>query len=85
MAGLGRRTFAPGNKLFAADVQGYLMDQSVMVFANASARTTAIASPSAGMVTYLVDLNQLQFWNGTAWSAIGAGGGLENTFLLMGA
>jgi len=32
MAGLGRKVFAAGEVLTAANVQGYLQDQAVMVF-----------------------------------------------------
>jgi hypothetical protein len=60
MAGLGFKTFSAGNVLTAADLQGYAVDQSVMVFASAAARTTALASPSQGMVSFLTD-------SGTNW------------------
>jgi len=66
MAGLGRKTFSPGDVLTSSDVQNYLMDQSVMVFAGTAARTSAIPSPSAGMVAYST-ATQLQVYNGTAW------------------
>jgi len=88
MAGLGRQVFTAGEVLTAADVNGYLMDQSVMVFANIAARTSAISSPSDGMMSYLVDLAQVQVYSGSVlgWTAItGGGGGFETNFLLMGA
>lgn len=87
MAGLGRKTFTAGEVLTAADVMGYLQDQAVMVFGGTAARSSAIPSPSAGMVTYVGDLAQVQYYNGTAWVAVGAGGGagLQDVFLLMGA
>jgi hypothetical protein len=66
MAGLGRKTFSPGDVLTSSDVQGYLMDQAVMVFAGTAARASAIPSPSAGMVAYST-ATQLQVYNGTAW------------------
>ena len=66
MAGLGRKTFSPGDVLTSSDVQGYLMDQSVMVFAGTAARTSAIPSPSAGMVAYSTATG-LQLYNGSAW------------------
>jgi hypothetical protein len=84
MAGLGKKTFTAGAVLTASDVNGYLMEQSVMVFASAAARSSAIPSPSAGMVTYLTDLNQMQAYNGSAFAAVGGAGGLSD-FLLMGA
>ena len=86
MAGLGRKTFTAGEVLTAANVQGYLMDQTVMVFADSSARDTAIASPSEGMFVYLADTNALQFYDGTAWTPFTSGGaGLQDIFFLMGA
>ncbi len=86
MAGLGKKTFTAGAVLTASDVNGYLMEQSVMVFASAAARSSAIPSPSAGMVTYLTDVNQVQAYNGTAYAAIAGGGGAAfSELLLMGA
>jgi uncharacterized protein YabE (DUF348 family) len=70
MAGAGFKTFAVGEVLTANTVNTYLMQQSVMVFADASARSTAITSPSEGMVTYLTGDNSLSFYNGTAWETI---------------
>jgi hypothetical protein len=84
MAGLGKKTFTAGAVLTASDVNGYLMEQSVMVFASAAARSSAIPSPSAGMVTYLTDTNVMQAYNGTAYAEVGGSGGLSE-FLLMGA
>jgi hypothetical protein len=43
------------------------MDQTVMVFASATARDGAILSPSEGMTVYLQDVNKYQQWNGSAW------------------
>jgi len=70
MAGAGFKTFAVGEVLTATNVNTYLMQQSVMVFADASARSTAISSPSEGMVTYLTGDNTLAFYNGSAWETI---------------
>jgi len=67
MAGSGRKTFTAGAVLSAADVQNYLQDQAVMVFATTSARTSAIASPSEGMVSFIQSNDQLQIYNGTNW------------------
>jgi hypothetical protein len=71
VAGLGKKTFVAGAVLTAAEVNGYLMDQSVMVFASDAARSSAIPSPSAGMVTYLTDTSEMQAYNGTAFVAVG--------------
>lgn len=67
MAGLGRKVWDVLDVLGAADVNGYLMDQSVMVFADASARTTAVPTPTAGMVVYRIDGNVIEFFDGTDW------------------
>jgi len=86
MPGLGRKTFSAGDILTAAQVQGYLQDQSIMVFAGTAARATAIASPSQGMFTYLTSDSTLYTYNGTSWVAFTSGGGSTvNEFLLMGA
>jgi len=88
MAGLGRTTFTAGAVLTAAQVQGYLQDQTIMVFAGTAARASAIASPSEGMFAYLSDTNALEYYDGAAWQAFtsgGGGGGFESSFMLMGA
>ena len=70
MAGGGFRTFAVGEVLTATNVNNFLMEQTVMVFATASARSSAITAPSEGMVTYLNDSNSLWYYSGTAWTEI---------------
>jgi hypothetical protein len=73
MAGAGYRLFNTGDILTAAQVNNYLMQQSVMVFASAAARTTAISGVLAeGMITYLQDTNALEVYDGSAW--VGATG-----------
>jgi hypothetical protein len=69
MAGLGRKTFSPGEVLTSANVQGYLMDQMVMVFSGTATRNTAIPSPSAGMVSYSTAYG-LVIYNGTSWVTV---------------
>lgn len=66
MAGSGRKIFAAGSVLSAADVQNYLQDQAVMVFAGTAARGSVVTA-SAGMVSYLTDVDQLQHYNGSNW------------------
>jgi hypothetical protein len=60
-----RKTFIDGDTLPASDLN-LLMNQSVMTFATSAARTTAIPTPTEGMVSYLEDSNSYQFYNG-AW------------------
>lgn len=71
MAGLGRRTFNAGEVLTAANVQNYLQDQAVMNFGGTAARSSAIPSPSDGMVTYNQTNDQIEAYNGTAWIGVG--------------
>jgi len=73
MAGLGYKVFTAGEVLTAANVNGYLMEQSVMVFAGTAARSSAIGTPTAGMVSYLTSTNTLQVY-GTAWADVSSPG-----------
>lgn len=66
MAGAGYRTFASGETLTSTNVQTYLMDQMVQVYAGTAARASAIPSPSTGMVAYSTATG-LQVFNGSAW------------------
>ena len=76
MAGLGYKNFTTGDVLTAGDVDNYLMEQTVMVFADAAARTTALTSVlSEGMISYLKDTNSTEYYSGSAWAAIGGAGG----------
>jgi hypothetical protein len=87
VAGLGRKVFVAGDVLTAAQVQGFLQDQTIMVFANETARTTAIPSPTQGMFAYLTADSTLYTYDGADWVAFtsGGGGGDFTSFLLMGA
>jgi hypothetical protein len=67
MAGAGFKTFTAGDVLTAAQVNTYLMQQSIMVFAGTAARASAIASPADGYFSYLSDTDQLSYYNGTAY------------------
>jgi len=67
-AGQGFKTFATGDVLTAADVNGYLM-QGVLVFASATARDSAITAPQAGQTAYLKDSNTITSYSGSAWVA----------------
>lgn len=64
--------------------------RGVTPYADASARTTAVPSPVEGQMSYLLDTNAVEVYDGSAWTAISGGGGaagvgLESVFLLMGA
>jgi len=62
-----RKNFLNGYPLPASDINTYLMDQSVMTFASATARTSAIATPTEGMLTWLEDSNKFSYYTGSAW------------------
>jgi hypothetical protein len=85
MAGAGWRTFTVGQLLTSAQVQTYLQDQVVQVFATSGARSTALGTAvSNGMVSYLTSTGSLEVYNGSAWAAVGGAGGFDS-FMLMGA
>ncbi len=71
MAGAGYKLFNTGDVLTAAQVNQYLQEQTVMVFASAAARTTALTGVVAeGMISYLTDTDVVQYYNGTTWTTI---------------
>ena len=67
----GRKNFVAGEILTAADVNSFLMDQSVMVFDDSAARGSAIPTPSEGMVTYLKSDDQVTVFDGAAFKPVG--------------
>jgi hypothetical protein len=66
-AGQGFKTFATGDVLSAADVNGYLM-QGVLVFADSAERDAEITSPEEGQFAYLKDTNVTTYYTGSAWA-----------------
>jgi hypothetical protein len=75
MAGLGARLFPAFSKLTSAQVNGYLMDQTIMRFASTAARDAAFGGAgeptlAEGMTCYLDDTNVLQSYNGSAWVTV---------------
>jgi hypothetical protein len=76
MAGAGAKLFTSGSVLTAAQVNTFLMDQSIMRFADAATRDAAfggVGEPvlAEGMICYLVDSNSLFYYSGTSWSGLG--------------
>jgi len=70
MAG-GYHLFSTGEVLTAANVDNYLMNQTVMVFASASARSTALSGVVAeGMLSYRTDSHILEYYNGSSWTPV---------------
>ena len=64
----GYKAWTPGTIIAANDVQNFLQDQTVMVFASNSVRSTAIPVPTEGMLTWLEDGDKYQYYNGSAWA-----------------
>jgi hypothetical protein len=68
---MSRKVFTAGEVLAAADVNSFLMDQTVMSFAGTAARGSAIPSPVTGMTTYLEDSKALEVYDGSAYFGVG--------------
>jgi hypothetical protein len=70
--GSGYRTFTAGEVLTASNVQNFLQDQVVMVFADSTARATSIGTANfeEGMVSYLENSDTVEVYNGTTWGSI---------------
>ena len=66
MAGAGFKLFQDGQVLLASEVNTYIMQQQIMVFADAAARDAAILSPSEGMFAFLKDDDKLTVFT-TSW------------------
>jgi hypothetical protein len=62
-----RKVFTAGEVLAAADVNEFLMDQTIQSFAGTAARESAIPTPVEGMYAHLEDTDDLQFYDGAAW------------------
>jgi hypothetical protein len=63
------KDFANGYPLNATEIDTYLMRQTVMVFADSTARDAALTGiETEGMFTYLADTNKTQYYSGSAWT-----------------
>jgi hypothetical protein len=83
MAGAGYKLFVTGDTLTAAQVNTNLMQQTIMVFANSAARTSALSAVLAeGMFSYLLDTNSTEFYDGAAWQVFGVPEVLSNKILV---
>ena len=74
MAGAGFKTWSTGDVLTASDVNTYLMQQTVMAFADATARDAAVTSPTDGMICFLTGSSALQYHDGSSWTSIDLAG-----------
>jgi hypothetical protein len=76
MAGAGIKKFTVGETLSDAEINTYLMDQTVPVFVNAAARDSAFGGTgeptlSEGRLCYLQSTKVVQYYNGVTWSDSG--------------
>lgn len=76
MAGAGALLFTSGQVLTAAQVNTYLMDQTIMRFATTAARDAAFGGAgeptlAEGMFAYIDADNSLYFYTGSAWEKYG--------------
>lgn len=71
MAGAGYRLYTAGQVLTAAQVNTYMMEQSVMVFATTAARDAALTTiKSEGNITYQLDNNDLDIYSGSVFGTL---------------
>jgi hypothetical protein len=71
MAGAGYKQWTTGAVLTSTDMNTYVGDQVLMVFDDSSARSSAVSSPTEGMVSYLKDTNAIEYYDGSSWGGIG--------------
>lgn len=76
----GRKVWAADEVLTAADLQDYIQDQVVFVYATSSARAAGILAPTEGMVSYLQNTNALEVFDGSAWVDISPNVGTAGTY-----
>lgn len=78
MAGAGAKLFVSGDVLTAAQVNTYLMDQTIMRFATTTARDNAFGGAgeptvAQGMFAFIDADNKLYYYDGSAWQEFSAG------------
>jgi hypothetical protein len=80
MAG-GYKLWSTGEVVTATNLQNYIQNQTVMVFASAAARTTALSGVVAeGMISYRTDAHILEYYNGSSWGAVATSTSLNLSF-----
>jgi hypothetical protein len=67
--GAGFKVWATGDLVTASDFNNYIQEQVIMVFADSSARGSAISSAEEGMFAYLKDTNTLTYYDGSSWAS----------------
>jgi hypothetical protein len=67
LAGAGFKLFQNGDVLLSSEVNQFMMEQQIMVFADATARGTALPTPSHGMFSFTKDDDRLAYFDGSVW------------------
>lgn len=77
----GYHDFVAAEVLTAANLEDYCELQGIMRFASAAARDSALAAVlTEGLFAYLIDLNVITVYTGSAWSTIGPVHGANTTW-----
>ena len=63
----GYRTWSTADLVSATDFSTYIQDQVVGVYTSDSNRSSELAAPAEGQVSFLTDTNVLAIYNGSAW------------------
>ena len=89
MAGAGAKLFVSGDVLTAAQVNTYLMDQSIMRFADVATRTAAFGGAgekvlAEGQFAYIEATDELQYYDGAAWAEVAGGVAGDSDQLVLG-
>lgn len=74
--------FTPTNLVSSSTVGDAIVELSrktVNVFASEAARSSAIPTPTTGMISYLADSGSIQVYNGSSW--VDAASGTNPLFL----
>jgi hypothetical protein len=66
----GYKTWSTGDTVTATDFQTYVQDQAVGVFTSSANRSSELASPAEGQLSFLTDSNTLEVYDGSAWVAM---------------
>jgi hypothetical protein len=75
------KVFSNGDALTGSELNTYLMNQSVMVFASTTARDAALTAPTEGMVVWLQDSDKYVYYTGSAWSDLISAAGSGNAII----
>lgn len=67
----GYKVWGIGEVVEAGDFQSYIQNQTIMKFADSSARSAALGTAvTSGMLTYLVSTGTLEYYTGVIWTPV---------------